>query len=268
MDLCSRLARGVSICEPVAVVVAHPDDEIVSLGGTLHQFSRLHLVHVTDGAPRDLEDARREGFSTCLDYARARRRELCEALGVAGVQPLERLCLEAPDKQSAECLQQITKRLLPVLAQTDVVITHPYEQGHPDHDSAAFAVQAACALLRSAGASVPVILEFPSYHVAQGQPRFGEFWQDTECPETLIPLSQPAIDRKAAARDCFRTQRTVLANFPLSAERIRVAPRYHFAECAPPGASFYDRLGWCMTSERWRVLAVHAAHALRVPEVL
>jgi LmbE family N-acetylglucosaminyl deacetylase len=268
VDLCSRLARGASICEPVAVVVAHPDDEIVSLGGTLRQFSRLHLVHVTDGAPRDLEDARREGVSTCAEYARARQRELCEALDVAGVRPSQQLCLEAPDKQSAECLQGITERLLPVLAATDLVITHPYEQGHPDHDSAAFAVQAACALLRRAGASVPVILELASYHVVRGQPRFGEFWPDAECPETLIALSQPALARKAAARDCFRTQCAVLANFPLTAERIRVAPRYHFAECAPPGASFYDRLGWCMTSGRWRALASDAARALRVPEVL
>ena len=268
VNLCSRLARGARICERVAVVAAHPDDEIVSLGGTLHRFSRLHLVHVTDGAPRDLEDARREGFSTCLDYARSRQRELREALDLAGVRPSQQLCLEAPDKQSAERLQQITEWLLPVLGHSDVVITHPYEQGHPDHDSAAFAVHAACALLRRAGASVPIMLEFPSYHMAQGQLRFGEFWPDAECPETSIPLSRPAVHRKAAARDCFRTQRAVLANFPLAAERIRVAPRYHFAGRAPPGVSFYDRLGWCMTSDRWRAFASQAAHALRVPDVL
>ncbi len=62
-----------------------------------------------------------------------------------------------PDQETAFQLAAIVHELIPVLASAERVITHPYEGGHPDHDTAAFAVAAACArLARSLGrASAP-----------------------------------------------------------------------------------------------------------------
>ena len=71
-DLAARLARGERVAEPVALVVAHPDDETIGLGSRLHLFDRLLLVHLTDGAPADMGDARRAGFATREAYAAAR----------------------------------------------------------------------------------------------------------------------------------------------------------------------------------------------------
>jgi len=43
-------------------VVAHPDDETVGAGALLDRLDDVVVVHVTDGAPRDLADARSAGW--------------------------------------------------------------------------------------------------------------------------------------------------------------------------------------------------------------
>src|SRR2546423_9150234 len=67
------------------VVAAHPDDEVIGAGARLAATPGAVVVHVTDGAPRDLADAQALGFASRDDYAAARRREGEAALGLAGV---------------------------------------------------------------------------------------------------------------------------------------------------------------------------------------
>ncbi|MDB6088016.1 MAG: hypothetical protein JWN85_800 [Gammaproteobacteria bacterium] len=258
----AQLARGEVIAEPVAVVVAHPDDEIISLGGSLARLKRLRLVHLSDGAPRDMEDAHREGFSTAREYAAARQRELYEALRVSGAAPESCSAENCPDKEVVAYLSRTTRRLADVLTQVHAVITHPYEHGHPDHDATAFAVHAACQLLRRRHTRVPPILELTSYHVRDGQIIRGEFWPDPFRHEDVNVLSHAERTLKARAVDCFVTQRAVLGEFPLAVERTRVAPLYDFTRPAPPGVAFYDLLGWSLTSEEWRRQAARASEEL------
>src|SRR3954454_5236901 len=82
---------------PVAMVVAHPDDEVIGAGAQLARFTNLALVHVTDGAPADVRDATRAGFASAQDYAAARREELEKALAVAGNEVARKLTLGAVD---------------------------------------------------------------------------------------------------------------------------------------------------------------------------
>jgi len=234
------------------LIVAHPDDEILGLGGQLAGIPDLVLIHVTDGAPRDLADARRAGFDTRSAYAHERTRELDRALQAAEVFPLRRHALGMTDQESVEHLVQLLAPVEEELAPAAAVITHPYEGGHPDHDACAWLVQRACERLHRAGHPAPVRLEFASYHARDGGVATGVFWPAAGCPERVVPLDAGQLARKRAALAEFATQGAVIASFPVSPERLRPAPRYDFSRPPPPGNVLYDRYRWQVTGESWR----------------
>lgn len=248
---------------PIALIAAHPDDEILALGGQLADFARLSLVHVTDGAPRDPADALRAGLGERSAYARTRALELDRALQAAEAFRARRSALGVPDQEAVEHLCPLTAALEEEIAGAAAVITHPYEGGHPDHDACSFIVQCACERLARAGRAVPWRLEFASYHACRGQWVRGLFWSAADCPETVIALDARRLARKRAALDEFRTQREVIAGFPLSPERLRRAPRYDFKRPPPPGEVLYDLFRWRVTGESWRRCAAAALERLQ-----
>jgi len=77
-DLLERLAAPERplLALKTVVIVAHPDEETLGCGALLPRLSDVSIVHVTDGAPRAPDDARRHGFGHWAEYARARRLEL------------------------------------------------------------------------------------------------------------------------------------------------------------------------------------------------
>ena len=245
----AALEQRRAIEEPVAVVVAHPDDETIAAGGSLHLMRRLLLVHVTDGAPRQLGDAAREGFDTPSAYAAARERELRDALEHSGAQP-ERVTLGVPDQEASAAIPQIADRLGALFRAHGVrhVLTHAYEGGHPDHDAVALAVHLA------GGAA---IYEFAGYHAApEGGMRTGVFLEPSPSgsgkdAEIVVTLSPQDLARKRAMMACFRTQAKILSQFDPARERFRAAPAYDFT--APPheGRLLYEEWGW-MSGVEWR----------------
>lgn len=280
-----QLAAGGPVAERVMIVVAHPDDETIGIGAQLNRFADALLVHVTDGAPRDGHDARSYGFASVADYAAARRRELEAALHAGDAARLRRLDLGIHDKGAWRDLAGLGRCLAGLLRteQPTAIFTHAYEGGHPDHDAAAFAVHAACQLVESR----PVVIEMPFYHRRDGRLVTGEFLpappssfrrrpevipQQTEPPTggsrlspgrrdnlaTEIPLHAEDRERKTRMIDCFATQRWLLEQFDLSAERFRSAPSYDFREPPHPGELHYETLGWGITGGSWRERAAKA----------
>ncbi|HWF99047.1 MAG TPA: PIG-L family deacetylase [Steroidobacteraceae bacterium] len=237
---------------PIVLIAAHPDDEVLGLGGQLADIPRLSLIHVTDGAPRDPADARRAGFGSRSAYALARARELERALAAAQVSASRRQALGMVDQEAIEHLPELLTAVQRELRAATAVITHPYEGGHPDHDACALIVQCACERLSRAGREAPVRLEFASYHAREGSMATGVFWPAAECRESVLPLGICQRTRKRAALAAFATQRDVIAAFAPSPERLRLAPHYDFTRPPPPGEVLYDRFRWPVTGESWR----------------
>jgi LmbE family N-acetylglucosaminyl deacetylase len=244
-DLAARLASGERIEEPVAIVVAHPDDESLWLGTALTRLGDATLIHLTDGAPEDMRDAGRLGFAKRDDYAGARARELDEALDTLGAQP-RRLAYGFVDQGLVWRLPELIERLRKDLAGMSAVVTHPYEGGHPDHDAAAFAVRRAFD---------GEVVEFACYHLFEGERVWGRFRPDPAAHEHARPLDPDEQALVGRAIDAHATQRDVTGGWRPVAERWRVAPRYDFAAPPPSGAALYDGFGWALTSAGWREVA-------------
>jgi LmbE family N-acetylglucosaminyl deacetylase len=250
----------------VTFVVAHPDDEVIGAGGTLlPRCPNCTIIHVTDGAPGNLRDASSAGFVTRHDYSNARRQEAAEALSLAGISIGQIVELELADQQSSYELVALARLLANRLRgiAPDVVITHPYEGGHPDHDSTAFAVHAARQLLLAEGTSLQLI-ELTSYHGGNGTTVSCDFLPDAECPSITFALSQAERELKCRMFQCFRTQREVLRWFGVDVERFRRAPSYDFTRAPHAGQLYYENFDWGVSGAHWRQLAQAAIDTLRL----
>jgi LmbE family N-acetylglucosaminyl deacetylase len=243
------------------LVAAHPDDETISCGGLLSRVREPLILHITDGAPRNQADLRAAGFALREDYAEARRIELRNALELAGIPEEQTRSLGVADQEASFDMTALAGRIADVLRETrpGAILTHPYEGGHPDHDAAAFAVHAACALVTGA----PHIFEFTSYHVRDSAMEVGRFLIDSE-PGEAVQLTNQERERKQRMVECFATQIQMLRQFPLDVERFRAAPVYSFTDPPHFGKLFYENFDWGMTGERWRRLAAEASQHLGV----
>lgn len=282
----------------VLVVAAHPDDEVIGAGVRLGCLGRVWCLHLTDGAPRDGMDARAAGFDDIGAYARARRRELLRALRLVGIRAAQAWVLGVADQTASFELMRVTRGVLGMLrwVRPEVVLTHPYEGGHPDHDAAAFAVQLACELVRGdvgagrvaerelAGIGLarggpvwgepvggkpagrgsigggPLIVEFTSYHAGAEGLVTGRFRGGGEV--RMVELSAGERELKRRMVDCFVTQRRVLEQFSVDTESFRVAPRYDFTVPPHPGRLWYEHFDWGTTGADWRRRAAAALEVL------
>jgi LmbE family N-acetylglucosaminyl deacetylase len=249
---------------PMLMVTAHPDDELIGAGGQMHRWRNLAICCVTNGSPAALEDARHAGFTSAAEYERARKEEMFSALALAQVSRAQVYFLDFGDQQTAFQLKEITLRLAGLIErlQPEMILTHPYEGGHPDHDSVAFAVQNACWLAGDTGSVQRNPWEFSCYFNLNGCFQCGAFLESL--PGEIVRYLSPAErELKRKMFDCHRSQSRTLAGFDLAAERFRPAPTYDFSKPPQGGQLYYEMFPWGMDGRRWRELAGEALRELQ-----
>jgi LmbE family N-acetylglucosaminyl deacetylase len=238
----------------VLIVAAHPDDETIGAAGLLQKLSArgvaVRVVHVTDGsASRNLENSpiwQRQ-------YAFARNCEFAAAMRCLRIAP-ESVSLGFGDQRSSEQIIAVAESIRELVDswRPTAILTHPYEGGHPDHDSTALATVLALDSLRRKCRMEMCLAEFTSYHLWQGAIRTGVFLPRADAREICVRLD--ALERRTKRRmlRCFRTQRNTLNYFPvLDTETFRAAPRYDFRRPPHEGKLFYDLFDWGTTSPEW-----------------
>jgi LmbE family N-acetylglucosaminyl deacetylase len=203
----------------VLVVAAHPDDEVLGLGGTIARLAaagaRLRLVSVTDGEASHP----RSTSPTARDLVRVRSAEARSALAALGAGDTEIVRLRLPDTGVGDHEPELAARLAQLAEGFDAVAAPWSRDVHGDHEATGRA-----ALAAGAATGVPV-LQYPvwTWHWATPEdPRVP--WQRA----ARIPLGADELRRKRAALDCFASQLHPLGPDPADAAVLPPAEIAHF----------------------------------------
>jgi N-acetylglucosamine malate deacetylase 2 len=243
-----------------SVIVAHPADEVVGAGCLISKLADVTVLHITDGAPSDMQYAAAAGFKERSEYAQARKQECISALAIANVPEDRVVDLEVVDQCASQCLADLTKRITTFLQQSspDIVLTHPYEGGHPDHDATAFATHAALRLMKENGFHPPVLFEMALRPSADFKRKIQQFLPGAERETTTLLLDERARELKQRMFACFETQRESLEASTVGPERFRQPPDYDFRLPPKRGKLHYEHFDWAPRGAEWQSLACEA----------
>jgi LmbE family N-acetylglucosaminyl deacetylase len=180
----------------VVIVAAHPDDEVLGVGGTMALLAaagaRLRLVAVTDG------EASHPGADPA-GIARTRTAESAAALDRLGIRDIDVVRLRFPDTGLAAREGELTARLREQCDGFGMCLA-PWEgDAHADHEAAGRAARRAA---RLAGLK---LLTYPIWMWHWAKP--GDLrvpWQRA----CRIPLSPDVAARKRSAIGAFTSQLT------------------------------------------------------------
>jgi LmbE family N-acetylglucosaminyl deacetylase len=198
----------VSAWPGVVVVAAHPDDEVLGVGGVLAMLAaagaRIRLVAVTDG-----EASHPDMDQAAARLAECRAAETSTAMRELGA-PVEIIRLRMPDTGVARREAELRDRLAELVAGFGMCLAPWDGDLHADHDAAGRAASGACAVFGVGLMSYPIW----TWHWA--------YPRDSRVPwdrAVRVPLPAEVARRKRVAIGCFTSQLR-----PRGAEYLPVLP--------------------------------------------
>ncbi|MGE5499581.1 MAG: PIG-L deacetylase family protein [Syntrophothermus sp.] len=244
----------------ILIASAHFDDETIGLGGQLSRIKNISFIHTTDSSPADLKDARLNGCATAEEFSRMRYNEFCSAMNTAGNRMPSSVELCFRDQESSYHLPELTEIMTRLISSLnpDVVLTHPYEGGHPDHDACAFAVHYAVRMLKKEKTNTPAVVEFSSYFSKEGKMGVSDFIPYSGAQKCEIVLKGKSLEIKKKMINCYRSQQHVLKYFPVEKECFRKSPEYDFTRPPHTGKLYYENFDWGIDAKTWNSLAEKA----------
>ena len=247
----------------IAVLAAHPDDETIGASALLAACGNPLVIYLTDGAPHSRSLWSPDFHGSREAYSSLRRAEAKQALSLAGLSGGQIDWLGAVDQEAIFNADDLSCRLAELLNRldVDVLVTHPYEGGHPDHDTAALV--AYLAIHQLCRESAPLQLEMTSYHARNGQCIPGKFLNEDTAQELQLHLSETERKRKASMFAAYASQRRVLDGFNINSECLRVAPTYDFSRAPHNGKLWYECMAWPINGEQWRAIALEKITAVQ-----
>lgn len=184
-------AADISGWRSAVVVAAHPDDEVLGVGGTMALLAaagaRLRLVAVTDG------EFSHRGMANPVALAERRVAETAAALRVLGAQDTEVVRLRLPDSGLTWREDEITGLLRELTDGFDVCLAPWLRDAHADHEVAG----------RSARRAREESLGYPVWMWHWARPG------DRRVPwhrALRVPLPAAVAAAKQAAIRCFASQ--------------------------------------------------------------
>lgn len=241
--------------EPFTIIIsAHPDDETIGMGSRIKKLSNAVFVYITNGAPSNPYYYQKAGYHNNLAYAQERKEELFKALSLSGFSSSDCIFLDIPDQESSFNMSDIVNELTSIFSshEPDMIVTHPYEGGHPDHDTTALAVHMALQNNLLKNGYAPVALEFASYYAENGEFVTNRFLDHGECMQRDVVLTEEEQRDKVKMINCFVTQLEFLRKFSTEVELFRQIPDYDFTKPPHQGKLFYEQFDWGITGEKWR----------------
>ena len=180
----------------VVVVAAHPDDEVLGVGGTMAMLAdrgvRLRLIAITDG------EASHPGADPAV-IAQTRINESADALDRLGARDIDVVRLRLPDTGLTDREHELSDILTEQCAGFEVCLA-PWEgDAHADHEAAGRAAR------RAARRSGRNVLTYPVWMWHWAEPG------DHRVPwnrASQIMLPAEIADRKRSAIDAFLSQLT------------------------------------------------------------
>lgn len=244
------------------VIVAHSFDELIGAGGLISRLRDVTVLHITNHA-RAHEDR-----ESTPEAAQSKDEVCVSALALANV-PSERVIeFGITDIREPRALADLGKRLSAFLQRfkPDVVLTHPYEGGHPDHDATAFATHAALRLMQGHGFEAPALFEIALHPSKDGERRELDFlpgqWHET----TTFLLDEETRKLKRRMFERVESQERNLRGTTLGRERFRRSPNYDFSIAPNEGRPAYEDFYRGMTGREWQSVAQQALDELFGPD--